>query len=58
MADPKCTGEHSIHICTLAKEQKYDEIKKLTKKPTSICYACGRVATDKKNLCNPQGMTS
>ena len=27
MADTKCTGDHSVHICEFAKQKKYEIIK-------------------------------
>lgn len=48
-----CTGDHSGHICVLASEGKFEEIKGLTKNPEHICFNCGRVADSNENLCNP-----
>lgn len=48
-----CTGEHSGHICLLASQDKFDEIRDLTRNPHFICFNCGRVADSDKNLCNP-----
>jgi hypothetical protein len=48
-----CHGEHSGHICVLASNQKFEEIKTLAKKPQLIGFNCGRVADCKENLCNP-----
>ncbi len=53
MSAAVCTGEHSGHICVLASNQKFDEIKELTRSPQFICFNCGRVADCKENLCNP-----
>ena len=53
MAETICRGEHSGHICVLASNQKFEEIKTLTQKPEFICFDCGRIADCKKNLCNP-----
>jgi len=53
MAEQICRGDHSGHICVLASNQKYEEIKGLTQKPEFICFNCGRVADCKENLCNP-----
>ena len=53
MADTKCTGDHSLHICELAKQQKFQKIKGYTNSPGSICVNCGRVANEKDYLCNP-----
>ena len=53
MAEQICRGEHSGHICVLASNQKFEEIKTLTQKPQFICFNCGRVADCKENLCNP-----
>jgi len=48
-----CKGEHSGHICLLASNDKFEEIKLLTSKPMFLCFNCGRVADSDKNLCNP-----
>ena len=53
MNAPICTGSHEGHICVLASNKKFDEIKQLTQKPEFICFNCGRVADCKDNLCNP-----
>jgi hypothetical protein len=53
MADTKCTGDHSIHICEFAKQEKFEIIKGVTGAPAAICTNCGRVANGKENLCNP-----
>lgn len=54
MADQQCTGDHTQHICALAQEKKFDEIKQLTKTPQYICGTCGRAAVKSENLCNPK----
>ena len=53
MTEIKCIGEHSVHICEMAKEDKHAEIVQLTKDPNYLCMQCGRVANAEKNLCNP-----
>ena len=53
MAEQICHGEQSGHICVLASNQKFQEIKAITKNPNHICFNCGRVADSEKNLCNP-----
>ena len=53
MEDKTCTGNHKIHICDLAGEKKFAEIKELTRDPQFMCFNCGRVANAKDNLCNP-----
>ena len=56
MADQECHGDHNLHFCALASAKKFDVIKELAKKPKYICYNCGRVAQEEKNLCNPKSM--
>jgi hypothetical protein len=56
MAETKCKGEHSGHICVLASNQKFAEIKAITKNPQYICFNCGRVADCDANLCNPMAL--
>jgi len=54
MADQQCIGNHTRHICTLAQEDKFDEIKQLIQTPQYICGNCGRAAVSSENLCNPK----
>lgn len=51
----KCGSKtgHKGHLCVLASEQKFDEIKELVNAPKFMCFNCGRVADSKRNLCNP-----
>jgi hypothetical protein len=51
MEEKKCTGDHSIHICELAGQNKFDEIRKIAKSPNYMCFKCGRVADLEENLC-------
>ena len=54
MSEKKCKpGEHKGHLCVLASEGRFEEIKLLVKKPKFVCFNCGRVADSKINLCNP-----
>ena len=53
MAEEKCTGNHQVHICELASNNKFDEIRPLVNKPEYICGNCGRVANTGENLCRP-----
>ena len=54
MTEQKCGGDHSIHFCAMAGEKKFEEMKPLARNPKYICYNCGRVADEHKNLCNPK----
>jgi hypothetical protein len=53
MADKKCTGDHTKHICALAEEKKFEAIKQMILNPKYICANCGRAADSDGNLCNP-----
>ena len=53
MAEQKCTGEHTQHICALAEANQIEVIKRLTTNPQYICGNCGRAADSDENLCNP-----
>ena len=53
MAKPVCKGEHTGHLCVLAGQGKFGDIKDLARRPRFICFNCGRVAECDANLCNP-----
>lgn len=53
MSNQICTGEHKGHLCMLASQNRFEEIKALTRDPKFICFNCGRVADKSENLCNP-----
>ena len=53
MSEQVCYGDHTGHLCVLASDKKFEEIKQLTKNPEHICFNCGRVADCEANLCNP-----
>ena len=53
MADQKCKGEHKYHICKLAEEKKFGQIKMLMLNPHYLCENCGRAADKSESLCNP-----
>jgi hypothetical protein len=48
---------HDRHLCWLTNmgyhRSKFEEYKKLVRGGKYICQGCGRVATDKDNLCDP-----
>jgi len=54
--EKKCCGDHEGHLCVLAGKEMFEEIKQITKKPEYICFNCGRVADEEKNLCNPMSL--
>ena len=49
----KESAEHKGHLCVLASEGKFDEIRTLVTDPKFLCFNCGRVADAAHNLCNP-----
>ena len=53
MKEKSCKGKHVGHFCVLVSEERFDEIKELSRNPKFICFNCGRVADSKENLCNP-----
>jgi len=55
-----CKHEHGHpgHICVLAGEGRFDEIKRIARNPKFICFNCGRVADCEGNLCNPMPLES
>ena len=44
---------HEGHLCVLASESRFEDIKAVVKNPRFICFNCGRVADAERNLCNP-----
>lgn len=48
-----CKGSHKGHVCVLASENRFEDIKAIADKPKFICFNCGRVANSGKSLCNP-----
>ncbi len=58
MAKPKMPHDgHEIHLCYLAnlgyQLQNTKEYRQLVRDGKFCCEACGRVASEKKNLCRP-----
>lgn len=58
MSEKVCRGDHKGHLCVLVSEKRFDEIRQLVKQPRYICFNCGRVADDEKNLCNPMPLNA
>jgi len=54
MGEKKCKGDHSQHICKLAKEKKMGQIKMLVQEPNYLCKKCGCAADNSENLCKPK----
>jgi hypothetical protein len=48
----QCSGDHKKHLCELAGNEKFDQIKELAKAPDYMCMNCGRLADAKESLCN------
>ena len=54
MSDEKCKGDHTKHICKLAKKKKFGQIKMLIRAPNYLCEKCGCAADKSENLCHPK----
>lgn len=52
MSEKTCKNHHG-HLCVLASQKRWDEIKRAVSDPAFICFNCGRVANSDENLCNP-----
>ena len=50
-----CGHEHGHpgHLCVLASQGKFKEIKAVVMNPKFMCFNCGRIADREGNLCNP-----
>ena len=48
-----CKTDHTGHLCVLASQGKFEDIKNLVKNPKFLCFNCGRVSDSNTNLCNP-----
>lgn len=44
---------HQGHLCVLVSEGKLDAVRQLVNAPAYLCFNCGRVADEARNLCNP-----
>lgn len=53
MEKQQCTGDHSLHICSLAQANQFHVVKRLISEPQYMCIFCGRVADLDDNLCKP-----
>jgi|GEM_PF-3403324 len=53
-----CQGNHAQHICALAAQKNFADIKTMTHNPAYVCANCGRVAGESHNLCNPVRLDS
>ena len=42
---------HSMHMCALKRQEKFDCIRDLSNNPTVECRNCGAKANSVKNLC-------
>ncbi len=49
----KGTRSSPVHLCDLVNEGKFVQIKSLAEDPGYMCMACGRLADNSENLCNP-----
>ena len=49
----KADKEHQGHLCVLASEGRFQDVKDLVGHPQFMCFNCGRVAESDANLCNP-----
>ena len=54
MSEKICLSDHTMHICALAEEDNFEEIRNLIKNPQYLCGNCGRAANKEENLCNPK----
>lgn len=53
MSDPCKCGNHQGHLCVLASQALFEEIKERVQEPKFICFNCGRAADCAESLCNP-----
>ena len=51
MAEQKCAGDHSQHMCMLAEARQMEVIRRLPNEVEYICLDCGRVANEEDSLC-------
>ena len=41
MSEKSCKGDHKGHLCVLASNELFDQIKEITRNPQYICFNCG-----------------
>ncbi|MFW9908985.1 MAG: hypothetical protein ACFFEF_10450 [Candidatus Thorarchaeota archaeon] len=46
-------SKDDLHMCDLSDAKDIEEMKKRSRNAKWICSECGRVAHDKKHLCEP-----
>ncbi|MEW5895068.1 MAG: hypothetical protein AB1650_04865 [Candidatus Omnitrophota bacterium] len=50
----KNQGEHASHICQMKINQKFDEVKKLSKEATHFCENCEAPTNNTACVCSPK----
>jgi hypothetical protein len=56
MAEAEACADHSQKMCNMTCcpcHLDLEKLKPLVRNPKFICKACGRVAADEKNICDP-----
>lgn len=49
----KCEGDHALHMCAMAEDKKFSDIRNAAVNPEFVCSNCGRCASSAENLCSP-----
>jgi hypothetical protein len=56
--EKKCCNEesHQGHICVLRGLGLTDEITRLSRTPTHVCFTCGTEVNNPKSVCQPMSL--